>query len=255
MKSKIILLTILACWLSCSTTFARIAVSDTPVTKKILLPVKKFYVGTALDGAIFSTATRQKNTTPNIPGPTTNSVGALRFTCFLNVGFTFNFNLNRHLGIYTGIDVKNVGFIEDNAGGETVKRRSYNIGAPIGIKIGNMAVKKTYLFLGGGADAPFNYREKTFSVRDQKTKFSEWFSQRTPSVMPYVFAGFAINHGFTLKGQYYPGNFLNPNFTTNGAKPYDGYDVHLILVSLGYAVPVKKQHDLVTKEITHLDSQ
>jgi hypothetical protein len=43
--------------------------------------------------------------------------------------------------------------------------------------------------------------------------------------MPYAFAGIAINKGFTFKAQYYPNNFLNPDFTTNGIKPYAGYDV------------------------------
>jgi hypothetical protein len=164
---------------------------------------------------------------------------------FLNAGFTFNWNLGRHFGIYTGIDVKNIGFIEKNAGGEIVKQRTYNLGVPLGIKIGNMVDKKFYVFLGGGADAPLNYREKTFVIRSQKTKFSEWFSQRTPSVMPYVFAGFAVSPGISFKIQYYPTNFLNPNFTDNGVQPYTGYNVNLILLSIGYAVPLKKQKDSV----------
>ncbi len=213
--------------------------------------MRRFYTGTSLDGAIFSTATIHNSGT-SAAGNTADKMGTLRFTYAVNTGFTFNFNPGRHFGLYTGIDIKNIGFIEKNAGGETVKRRTYTLGVPIGIKIGNMADKKPYLFLGGGADAPFNYKEKSFSIRDQKTKMNEWFSMRTPAILPYVFAGIAINHGFTFKAQYYPNNFLNPDFTTNGVKPYAGYDVKLLLLSAGYAVPVKKNHGLIKnhKQIT-----
>jgi len=232
---------------------AQLPVTDT--AKKILPPVRKFYVGTALDGGIFSTALIKQTVTSLTNPPvqsTTNTIGIIRFTYFFNFGVTFNLNFSRHIGIFSGIDVKNIGYIDKDNGQETVKRRSYNIGAPLGIKIGNMVTKKPYVFLGGGIDLPFNYKEKTFVVRDEKTKFNEWFSQRTAATMPYVFAGFAINHGITFKVQYYPGNFLNPNYTNNGAQPYAGTTVNLILFSLGYAIPLSKKHDIVKEHVADL---
>lgn len=219
------------------TATARIFVADSTVSQKELLPVKKFYIGNTLDGAVFSTALI-RNT---VPGGSTNKMGTPRFTCFFNAGLTFNVNPARHFGLFTGIDIKNIGFIEKNAGGATVKRRSYNIGMPLGMKVGNMVAGKPYFFAGGGIEMPIQYKEKSFVIRDQKTKISEWFSNRTASVMPYVFLGAAVSHGCTFKVQYYPGNFLNPAFTTNGTQPYAGYNVRLVLVSIGYAMPFKKQ--------------
>jgi len=250
MRNKIIPLTILVSFLITSAVSAKLAVVDTGKITKILPHIQKFYLGTAFDGAIFSSATIQET---DAAGFTTNKLGIIRFTDVLNLGITFNYNFGRHLGMYIGIDVKNIGFIEKNAGAATVKRRTYNLGVPLGIKIGNMAAKRPYVFLGGGVDAPFNYREKTFVIRDQKTKFSEWFSNRTPAIMPYVFAGLAINGGITFKAQYYPNNFLNPNFTQDGIKPYAGYDVHLILFSLGIALPLSKKQDIVTKQVSGLN--
>jgi hypothetical protein len=239
-KSALFLL--FSCLLFISPSLAKESV-DTGFIKKVLPPVEKFFVGNALDGAIFSTATIQNPTTsPSGSVTTTNTLGTIRFSLVINVGVTFNFNLNRHLGIYTGVDLKNIGFIEKDAGGETVKRRTYNLGAPLGIKIGNMAYKCGYLFLGGGMDVPVNYKEKTFVTRSGKTKLNEWFSSRTPSLMPYIFAGYAFGRGATFKIQYYPGNFLNTGYTSGSARPYAGMDVHLILVCLGFNLRYGKAH-------------
>ena len=250
MKDKVLLFTLFASFLIIFTASAKKPVADTGNQKKILPPVQRFYIGTAFDGAIFSSATIQENQS----GTVINKTGTVRFSDVINFGFTFNYNVGRHFGIYTGIDMKNLGFIEKNSAGLTVKRRTYNIGVPVGIKIGNMVTARPYLFLGGGVDAPFNYREKTFTIRDQKTKFSEWFSNRTPALMPYVFAGGSVYHGITVKVQYYPGNFLNPNFkTSGGSQPYLGYDVQIFLLSLGFPVQLSKHHDIVKKQVTGLN--
>jgi hypothetical protein len=237
-----------------SALYAKKPVADT--AKKILPPIQKFYVGTGMDAAIFSTATIQHTPLPppgSLPA-TTNTLGTLRFSYFLNLGLTFNYNFNRHIGVYTGVDIKNIGYIE-TTNGYTNKRRTYTIGVPLGIKIGNMATKRAYVFLGGGTDIPFQYKEKIFQIKSQKTKINEWFSSRTPAVMPYVFAGLAINHGYTFKLQYYPANFMNPDFKdSKGNQPYFGTEVHLILFSAGFAVPVSKRHDLVKKSVTQLNT-
>jgi len=236
-----------------SAIFGKSAENDTGLIKKVLPPIQKFFVGNALDGAIFSTANIQ-NTTKTIYGQptTTTTMGTIRFSLVVNVGFTFNFNLGRHIGLYTGIDVKNIGFIEKNEGGETVKRRTYNLGAPVGLKLGNMAARRGYIFLGGGMDMPFNYKEKSFAIRNEKTKTSEWFANNTPSLMPYVFAGMAISSGATFKVQYYPDNFLNTDYSNAGAKPYAGMDVHLILFSLGFNMRYGKHPDIVETHVADL---
>lgn len=225
-------------------------------SSKPLPPLYKFYIGSSADAGIFSSAIIDK--TPVFitgvgPQPAVRTYGTLRFSYILNFGFTFNYNVSRHFGIYTGIDVKNIGFIE-KVSGTTIKRRTYNLGAPVGIKIGNMRAKRAYLFMGGGADLALNYKEKHFVIRNGKSpKFNEWFSERTPMIMPYAFAGFAFNRGITIKAQYYPNNFLNPGFITNaGATPYYGYDVQLFMVSVGMGVPAFKKNDFVKRQVSGL---
>ncbi len=200
-------------------------------------PAKKFYSSNALDACIFSTSTLQK------PGVT--KLSTLRFSYILNFGFNFNYDFNKHLGVFTGIGIKNIGFI-DKIGDSTIKRRVYTIGAPVGIKFGNLK-KRTYGFIGGGVDLPFNYREKGFIKRGKKDKFNEWFSDRTELIMPYVFAGISLDPGIAFKIQYYPTNFMNTDFTetSSGAlpvitKPYAGYNVNLILLSIGFDIRYTK---------------
>lgn len=197
----------------------------------------KFYTSSALDGAIFSSALVTR------PGKD-NELSTLRFTYIFNFGVNFNYDFNKYIGLYTGVGIKNIGFI-DKIGDSTIKRRVYTIGAPLGIKIGNLK-KRKFGFIGGGVDIPFNYREKAFIKRGDKEKFNEWFSDRTPLVLPYVFAGVSMDPGITLKLQYYPTNFMNTDFTETTPsgitfKPYAGYKVNLILVSLGFDIHYTKQ--------------
>jgi hypothetical protein len=248
-----ILLLFIAAFLIISPALAQEQVTDS-IIGKLHPPVQKFYVGGGIDGALFSIATIQRTTT-NSSGvtETKNTTGKLRFSYFFNFGFTFNFNVNRHLGLFTGIDVKNLGYIEE-INGVTIKRRTYNAGIPLGIKIGNMARRGNYLFLGGGVDAPVNYREKSFVIRDQKTKFNEWFSDRTPRIMPYLFAGVCLHKGVTLKAQYYLDNFLNPGFTKDGIQPYSALDVHVMYLSLGVATHYSRKHDIVKEHVSKLQT-
>ncbi len=258
MKRNLSLNILFICCLFTSALYAKVPAFDSANTKK-LPPIRKFYVGTNTDAGIFSTATIQKKEQLINPGggynyTTVNSMGIIRFSYIINFGFTFNFNLGRHFGLFTGVDLKNIGFIEHDNSGATVKRRTYNIGAPIGIKIGNMADKGSYLFLGVGEDVPVNYKEKKFVIRNQKTKFNEWFSNATPTLMPYAFAGLALKNSISVKLQYYPGNFLNPNYTKNGLQPYYGYDVHLMMLSIGFPMRLGKHKDIVTKHVADLNT-
>jgi len=206
-------------------------------------PVQRLYWSNGLDAAIFSTSLLQKT-------GQSDKLTTLRFSYVVNFGFNLNFDFNRHIGLMTGAGVKNIGFIEKTMGG-TVKRRVYTLGVPLGIKIGDLA-RRNFVFLGGGLDAPVNYREKAFVDRGDKVKFNEWFSERTPSFMPYVFAGVSASPGVTFKLQYYPGNFLNRDFTTVMPdmplyyKPYQAYEkVSLIMLSIGMDIHYKKhpRHD------------
>lgn len=188
----------------------------------------KSYFGNSFEGAMFSTAT--------IKNPLYSStMGTLRFSYVINAGITYNHDINDQFGVFTGLSIKNVGFIEKQ-GDSTVKHRTYNVGIPLGIKIGDLNAHR-YFFAGIDLEVPVNYKEKGFTSRSHKEKFSTWFSGRTPAFMPAIFAGIAMKHNVTLKLEYYLSNFLNPEFTDKGIKPYAGYDVHLILLSVGADIP------------------
>lgn len=218
----------------------------TPPKSKYLVRhpnIRKFYVAGAMDGAIFSTATIHHDGAYNPNNgqtmPNTNTMGIMRFSYFVNGGFTFNFNFSPKLGLYTGIDIKNVGYIEQD-NGYTTKRRTYNLGAPLALKIGNMGDKGNYFFLGGGLDVAINFQEKYFKERNNKTRINEWLSDRTPRTMPYVFAGMSFNHHITVKAQYYTNNFMNVDYRDqNGVAIYSGTDVHLMMLSVGFGMNVK----------------
>lgn len=204
-------------------------------------PTGHWYLSNSFDGAIFSTAVFEK------PGHR-RGLSMLRFS-LLNIGYNFNYDFDDRFGIFTGIGIKNIGFIEKN-GDSTIKRRVYTIGAPLGFKLGNLR-KKNYGFIGGGVDFPLNYREKGFVKRGDKQKFNEWFSDRVPDYMPYLFVGFAYNGGSTLKVQYYPSNFMNTEYTEvhDGiyTKPYNGYRVNLLYITLGIDIHYKR-HEHHKKE-------
>ncbi|MGN6478106.1 MAG: hypothetical protein ACTHKV_12850 [Flavipsychrobacter sp.] len=200
----------------------------------------KFYWSNALDAAIFSTSTY------SYPGKS-SQLSTLRFSYFFNFGFNFNYDFSNHVGLYTGVGIKNIGYIEQiKAVDSTIKRRVYTIGVPLGIKIGNIK-RRNYVMLGGGVDIPFNYKEKGFVKRGNKEKFNEWFSDRTTLLMPYVFVGGSFAPGISLKLQYYPGNFMNTDYQENMVvggvptmvKPYAGYNVNLVLLSLGMDIHYK----------------
>ncbi len=258
MINRIFFLTLLVSGLVSMSSFAQPDTKDCSSKYLVRHPsIRKFYVAGSMDGAIFSTATIHHDGMMYDPSgsniPATNTMGTIRFTYLVNFGFTFNFNFSPSVGLYTGLDLKNIGYIEQD-NGYTTKRRTYNVGAPLGFKIGDMSNKGSYFLLGGGIDLPFNYNEKTFKDNDRgnKTRFNEWMSSRTNNIMPYVFAGGCFNHGVTVKVQYYPNNFMNPDFVDDfGVRPYKGTEVHLILLSVGFGMHMNAEHKHKKKQCSH----
>lgn len=203
----------------------------TYVEDNTVLLSRKVYWASGIDAAWLSTAVMSR------PG-SGSSLTTLRFSA-IGIGVNLHYDISRRVGFFTGLGIKNIGFIEkhrerDPLPDSTVKRRAYTVGMPLGIKIGDLR-NRNFFFAGGGADLPFNYKEKGFVKRGDKDKFNEWFSERTPRILPYVFAGVSLDPGVTFKLQYYPTNFLNTGFREDGTgvSPYAGYNVNLIMLSLG----------------------
>lgn len=198
---------------------------------------KRGYLSITPEFGVFQTAALAK------PG-TNRELSYLRYSFVLNVEGKYNYDLSNHFSVFAGLGIKNLGFT-DKIGDLTIKRRVYTIGVPVGLRIGNISARN-YVVVGGGIDLPVNYREKSWTNRKHKSKSSEWFSDRTPTVMPYVFAGFNISGLMTLKLRLYTDNFFNTSFEQTDAsgvtfRPYEDYDARLLTLSLGFRLDFKKK--------------
>lgn len=212
----------------------------------------RFYVSNGLDFAMLSTSINSR------PGKSTY-LTVPRFTALVNIGFIFNYDLSNRVGLMTGLGLRNIGFIEKE-GDTTIKRRVYALGVPLGIKIGDLR-NRNFIFLGGGIDIPLHYQEKVFEKRSDKHRTGDWFSERTPRVMPFVFAGYSFDPGITFKLQYYPGNFLNQDYEETNLsmsplpyKPYTDYKVNLLILSLGIDIHYN-QYKIQEKEYQEMKQE
>lgn len=176
----------------------------------------------------------------------TSNDGNIRFAPVLNLQTNLNYDLNKNLGVYTGLAVRNVGFIYDGgiAGNNPdpniyYKFRSYNLGLPVGIKIGNM--EKAFIYGGYEIELPFNYKEKTFINEVKEDKFAVWFSNRTNTFHHSFFVGLQFFSGMNLKFKYYMNDFHNRDFEAldvngNTVKPYENLKSNIWTISLNIAV-------------------
>ena len=160
----------------------------------------------------------------------------IRWAPVINVQTFFNYDATKNFGIFTGIGVRNVGFIYDESDAIRKKYRTYNVGIPVGIKAGNF--EKTFVFAGYEIEFPFQYKEKTFQG-DVKSKYTEWFTGRVPTVYHTVLVGVQLPRGVNIKFKYYLTGFFNQDYTDingNGDpyKPYENLDVNVFFFSIGF---------------------
>ncbi|PUZ27750.1 hypothetical protein GA0116948_10661 [Chitinophaga costaii] len=161
-----------------------------------------------------------------------------RFTFFFNVGTNFNYDINKNFGVFTGLNLRNIGLITKDNDSLKLKRRLYTLGIPIGLKVGDVRHGSIFFFAGGEYDLALNYKEKQFIDGDKRHKFSQWFSDRTPLLLPSVFAGIRVHPGIGLKVQYFLTDFFNKDFheTVDGLKtyPYAQTQSKMFFVTLSY---------------------
>lgn len=193
---------------------------------------------------IFSFATIDDNGEEN--------TSVIRWAPVFNFQGMLNADFNEHVGVFTGLALRNVGYIYDNYRfmendvQVKVKKkfRTYNLGLPIGIKIGNM--NKAFIYGGYDVEFPIHYKEKTF--RDEKkTKFSAWFSNRVEQFQHGFMVGIQFPYGGNLKFKYYVSSFHNTDYTeANGNKPYQNLNSNIFYFSLNFNL--FKNADLYYKE-------
>ena len=168
-------------------------------------------------------------------GSEANSI--LRFSPVFNFQSQVHRDFNDHMGLMTGIALRNVGFIVDdpNNANTRYKVRSYNIGIPIGLKFGKMDGR--YFFGGYELEIPINYKQKTFVDEKKTDKFDVWFSSRQPSIYNTVFVGIGLPEGMQIKFKYYLDNWFNQSYKdSNGNAIYAITKVNVFYVSLTFQI-------------------
>ncbi|MCH6201513.1 hypothetical protein MMU07_18170 [Aquiflexum sp. LQ15W] len=186
---------------------------------------------------IFSTGTLQNN----------NNV--LRFSPVINLQTLLNFDQSESFGWFTGVNIRNVGFIFDESPSIRKKVRNYNLGIPVGVKLGNL--NDRFFFAGYELEIAMNYRERTFVDERRTERFSVWFSDRVNTLQHALFIGYTLPKGTSIKAKYYLTSFFNQGFTAsdgNGGtfRPYAGLDANIFYVSLNFAL--FKKWELVALE-------
>jgi hypothetical protein len=177
-----------------------------------------------------------------------NPHNVVRFSAFLDLAWNINYDFNRVLGFYTGWDVRNVGFINDfnvpGFGDVTVKQRSYDLGIPLALKLGNLT-KDSYLAIGTEGEWMFAYKQKVI-WNGSKNINSVWGSGKANAINPSVFAELHNQHGGYIRFKYYLYDFLkkqNMDFyipTTNQLVSYQPASSKLFYISIGTAIRNKR---------------
>jgi len=161
-----------------------------------------------------------------------NDGAVIRFAPVVNLQSMLNKDLSESFGIYTGVAIRNVGFIADDPDVDTDrwKFRTYNIGVPVGIKIGKM--NGAMMYVGADFEYAFNFKEKQFTNGDKVYKQSYWFTDRIRVFQPSFHAGFQFWSGLNLKFKYYPQSFFNPDRTDVYSTNYERFDSNVFYISL-----------------------
>jgi hypothetical protein len=177
----------------------------------------------------------------NIDQAGTPGEAALRFAPIINMQSMVHFDLSEKVGLFSGFGLRNVGYRMKNylnpADGLTYEKafRSYNLGIPIGFKVGN--VKNMFLYAGYEIELAVLYKEKTYENNDKIDKITGWFSERQNIWQSSLLVGVQLPYGGNLKFKYYITDFHNQDYTSSGGvKPYAGLNSNVFYVSLTFFV-------------------
>lgn len=161
----------------------------------------------------------------------------LRFAPVINLSSMLNRDVTDRFGLFTGLAVRNVGYIYDNyddfAEDATYKKkfRSYNLGVPLGFKVGDL--DRMFIYAGYEVEVAVHYKEKTFEGGDKIDKITGWFSDRQDIFQHGFLVGIQFPKGANLKFKYYLSDFHNQDFVDgSGNKPYEGLNSQVFYFSL-----------------------
>ena len=180
----------------------------------------------------------------NISDKGADASSTLRWAPVVNLQQRYNVDFNENVGMFTGSFIRNVGYIYDDYQDRTAdpevfgnphkkKFRSYNLGIPLGIKVGDL----DNLFFYGGyeVEVAIRYKEKTFDGDDKVNTTTGWFSDRQELFQHGFFVGVQFPYDFNVKFKYYLSEFHNQDYVdNNGIKPYAGLESNIFYISIGY---------------------
>ena len=164
----------------------------------------------------------------------------MRWAPVLNIQGALNYDVAKSFGLFTGLAIRNVGYIYNNfvdREGYTVKKkfRTYNIGIPVGIKVGNL--DKLFIYAGYDFEFPFHYKEKTFKDESKTKDVQTFFSNRVEQFQHGIIVGIQFPYGANLKFKYYFSEFHNQGYTeSDGYMPYAGLKSNVLYISLNFSM-------------------
>lgn len=193
----------------------------------------------------------------NTSHPTSTDGTVLRWSPVFNFQSFLNYDFGNAFGIMGGLAIRNVGYIyhfnDVNEVEFRKKFRTYNLGIPVGIKIGNM--NGWHIYGGYEFELPFHYKEKTFDEDNSKLNgqtITSWFSDRHQSTMHALYAGIQMKEGMNLKFKYYLTEFHNQGFTTTTGneyapsgdpnQPYRGLESNVFYIAITWNLSKKNYH-------------
>jgi hypothetical protein len=181
----------------------------------------------------------------NVKESNVEASSILRFSPVFNFQNLVNYDISDKFGLIAGLGFRNVGFIYDKPNSnERWKYRTYNIGIPVGFKVGNM--NRSFLYAGYELEIPVNFKSKKFVNEDKVDKNSVWFSSQVTTFNSALFVGIQTPMGGNLKFKYYLSNFFNKDYTAqdpngNPYKPYQDMNVNVFYFSLNFFI-LKNTH-------------
>ncbi|MBE0673495.1 MAG: hypothetical protein IH591_02425 [Bacteroidales bacterium] len=162
----------------------------------------------------------------------------VRWTMFYHTAGYNNHDITGTFGLFYGLALRNVGFItQDEVIGltqfSTVKRRSYSLGLPVGIKIGDL---DSDMFIFGGAEYEwmFHYKEKRFEEGEKVSRETDWFSKKTNRFVPSLYFGLNFKTQLSVTFKYYLNDMMNRSFRdpATGLRPYSDMDSRIFYISV-----------------------
>lgn len=194
------------------------------------------------DQTYFSQETEMIFSFANIDAASMSIDNIMRWSPVFNFTGHLNHDFSKYFGLDAGFGIRNVGFIakfpnEENS--PKRKFRTYNLGIPLGIKVGNLNQRNPFFFFTGyEVEMPFHYKEKLFINGDKTNKITGWFSNRTDRFTQSLYAGVQFPQGFSLKFKYYLNNFFNQDYEefADGVSthPYAGVNVNVFYFSINW---------------------